>query len=115
MLSLFTTEHNPIGSTREQQIMAWKTLKWEPTKEKLDDFVYKFRRVAKELGYNADENLDVFSCCVPFHLYLYLYLYQKNMCLRWSFSTSYPSPSKNKNYPCSSIHVHELQTDSKDC
>ena len=28
MLSLFTTEHNPIDSTREQQIMAWKTLKW---------------------------------------------------------------------------------------
>ena len=55
MLSLFTTEHNPIGSTREQQIIAWKTLKWDPTKEKLDDFVYKFRRVAKELGYNADE------------------------------------------------------------
>ena len=39
MLSLFTTEHNPIGSTREQQIMAWKNLKWDPTKEKLDDFV----------------------------------------------------------------------------
>ena len=52
--------------------MAWKTLKWDPTKEKLDDFVYKFRRVAKELGYNADDNLDVFSCCVPSHLYLYL-------------------------------------------
>ena len=72
MLSLFTTEHNPIGSTRKQQFMAWKTLKWEPTKEKLDDFVYKFRRVAKELGYNADENVGVFSCCVPSHLYLYL-------------------------------------------
>ena len=55
MLSLFTTEHNLIGSTIEQQIMAWKTLKWDPTKEKLDDFVYKFRRVAKELNYNADE------------------------------------------------------------
>ena len=27
MLSLFTTEHYPIGSTGEQQIMAWKTLK----------------------------------------------------------------------------------------
>ena len=72
MLSLFTTEHNPIGSTKEQQIMAWKNLKWEPTKEKLDDFVYRFKRVAKELGYNADQNLDVFSCCVPSHLYLYL-------------------------------------------
>ena len=34
--------------------------------------MYKFRRVAKELGYNADENLDVFSCCVPSHFYLYL-------------------------------------------
>ena len=48
MLSSFTTEHNPISSTREQQIMAWKTLKWDQSKEKLDDFVYKFRRVAKE-------------------------------------------------------------------
>ena len=28
--------------------------------------------MAKELGYNADENLDVSSCCVPSHLYLYL-------------------------------------------
>ena len=26
MLSAFTTEHNPIGSTKEQQIMAWKKL-----------------------------------------------------------------------------------------
>ena len=72
MLSAFTTEHNPIGSTREQQIMAWKNLKWDPSKEKLDDFVYRFRRVAKKLGYNADANLEVFSCCVPSHLYLYL-------------------------------------------
>ena len=72
MLSSFTTEHKPIGSTREQQIMAWKTLRWDPSKEKLDDFVYKFRRVAKELDYNADENLEVFNCCVPSHLYLYL-------------------------------------------
>ena len=70
MLSSFTTEHNPIGSTREQQIMAWKTLKRDPSKEKLDDFVYKFRRVAKELGYDADDNLEVFKYCVPSHLYL---------------------------------------------
>ena len=40
MLSLFTTEHNPIGSTIEQQTMAWKNMKWDPTKERLDDFVY---------------------------------------------------------------------------
>ena len=28
--------------------------------------------MARELGHNADENLDVFRCCVPSHLYLYL-------------------------------------------
>ena len=72
MLSSFTTEHNPIGSTREQQIMACDTLKWDPSKEKLDDFVYKFRRVAKKLGYDTDDNLEVFNCCVSSHLYLYL-------------------------------------------
>ena len=52
--------------------MAWKNLKWDPAQERLDDFVYKFRRIAKELGYDADENLEVFNCCVPSHLYIYL-------------------------------------------
>ena len=66
MLSLFTTEHNPIGSTREQQIMAWKTLKWDPTKENLDDFVYKFRRVAKELPYHLMYLSGLYA-----HLHLY--------------------------------------------
>ena len=51
MVSSFITEHNPIGSTREQQIMAWKNLNWHPAQERIDDFV--FRRIAKELGYDA--------------------------------------------------------------
>ena len=72
MVSSFITEHNPIGSTREQQIMAWKNLKWDPAKERLEDFVYKFSRIATELGKNANENLEYFTCCVPSHLYLYL-------------------------------------------
>ena len=72
MLSLFTTEHNPIGSTKEQQTMAWKNMKWDPTKERLDDFVYRFRRVAQQIGYNADQQLTFFSCCVPSHSYFYL-------------------------------------------
>ena len=72
MLSLFTTEHNPIGSTIEQQTMAWKNMKWDPTTERLDDFVYRFRRVAQEIGYNADQQLTFFRCSVPPHLYIYL-------------------------------------------
>ena len=40
MVSAFITEHNPTGSTREQHIMAWRSLKWDPAQEGLDDFVY---------------------------------------------------------------------------
>ena len=39
MIVSFITEHNTIGSTREQQIMAWKTLNWDPVQERLDDCV----------------------------------------------------------------------------
>ena len=45
MVSSFITEHNPIGSTKQQQMMAWKTLNWNPAQERLDDFVYKLRRI----------------------------------------------------------------------
>ena len=72
MVSSFITEHNPIGSTREQQIMVWRSLNWDPAQERLDDFVYKLRRTGQELGKNADEQLDYFKYSVPPHLYLYL-------------------------------------------
>ena len=65
MIASFITEHNTIGSTREQQIMAWKTLNWDPVQERLDDFVYRLRRIGQELGKTADEQLDYFKCSVP--------------------------------------------------
>ena len=37
--SKFLTYFNPIGSKKEQQIKAWKELKWKPEEEKLTDFV----------------------------------------------------------------------------
>ena len=72
MVSSFITEHNPIGSTREQQVMAWRSLKWDPAQERLDDFLYKLKRIGQELGKNAGEQLEYFKCSVPPHLYLYL-------------------------------------------
>ena len=71
MIASFIAEHNTIGSTREQQIMAWKTLNWNPAQERLDDFVYKLKRIGQELGKTADEQLEYFKCSVPPHLYLY--------------------------------------------
>ena len=70
MVASFLTEHNPIGNTKEQLTMAWKTLNWNPTQEKLDDFVYKFRRIGQELGITENEQLQYFKCSVPPHLYL---------------------------------------------
>ena len=72
MVLSFITEHSPIGSTREQRIMAWRSLKWDPAQERLDDFVYKLKRIGQELGKSADEQLEYFKCSVPPHLYLYL-------------------------------------------
>ena len=71
MIASFITEHNIIGSTRQQQIMAWKTLNWNPAQERLDDFVYRLRRIGQELGITEDEQLEYFKCSVPPHLYLY--------------------------------------------
>ena len=71
MVASFITEHNPIGSTKEQLTMAWKTLNWNPAQERLDDFVYKFRRIGQELGITENEQLQYFKCSVPPHLYLY--------------------------------------------
>ena len=44
--SRFLTYFNPIGSTKEQQIKAWKELKWKPEEEKLTDFVFRFRSIS---------------------------------------------------------------------
>ena len=71
MIASFITEHNIIGSTRKQQIMAWKTLNWNPAQESLDDFVYKLKRIGQELGQTEDQQLEYFKCSVPPHLYLY--------------------------------------------
>ena len=35
----FLTYFNPVGSTKEQQIKAWKEMVWKPEEEKLTDFV----------------------------------------------------------------------------
>ena len=115
MVSSFITEHNPIGSTREQQIMAWRSLKWDPAQERLDDFAYKLKRIGQELGKNADEQLRVFQVQCPTPLVFIPPRYhhnqrnngkhKKSLCLRWSFSTS--CPSRNKNYTISFFHAND--------
>ena len=70
--SRFLTYFNPIGSTKEQQIKAWKELKWKPEEEKLTDFVFRFSQLAHELAYTDEQQISHFVLCIPRGLYLYL-------------------------------------------
>ena len=70
--SKFLTYFNPIGSTKEQQIKAWKELKWKPEEEKLTDFVFRFSQLAHELGYTDEQQISHFVLCIPRVMYLYL-------------------------------------------
>ena len=70
--SRFLTYFNPIGSTKEQQIKAWKELKWKPEEEKLTDFVFRFSQLAHELAYPDEQQIAHFVLCIPRGLYLYL-------------------------------------------
>ena len=70
--SKFLTYFNPIGSTKEQQIKAWKELKWKPEEEKLTDFVFRFSQLAHELGYSDEQQISHFVLCIPRGMYLYL-------------------------------------------
>ena len=70
--SKFLTYFNPIGSTKEQQIKAWKELKWKPEEEKLTDFVFRFSQLAHELAYTDEQQIAHFVLCIPRGLYLYL-------------------------------------------
>ena len=70
--SKFLTYFNPIGSTKEQQIKAWKELKWKHEEEKLTDFVFRFSQLAHELGYTDEQQISHFVLCIPRGMYLYL-------------------------------------------
>ena len=70
--SKFHTYFYPIGSTKEQQIKAWKELKWKPEEEILTDFVFRFSQLAHELGYSDEQQISHFVLCIPRGMYLYL-------------------------------------------
>ena len=54
MIASFITEHNPIGSTREQQIMAWKNLTSTTEQHSISDT--PIHQVKPVLGMTPAEN-----------------------------------------------------------
>ena len=67
----FKARYNPVGSTQEQQIKAWKGLEWDPTVESLDDFTYRFIELAEGMGIGQEQRLHSFNWCLPGNLHLY--------------------------------------------
>ena len=65
--SKFLTYFNPMGSTKKQQIKAWKEMKSKPEEEKLTDYVFRFSQLTHDLGYSDEQHLVL---CTPRGMYL---------------------------------------------
>ena len=57
----FKAQYNPVGSTQEQQIKAWKGLEWDPTVESLDGFTYRFIELAEGMGIGQEQRFISFQ------------------------------------------------------
>ena len=69
----FKDHFNPLGSTREQRVRAWKDMRWDPTTESIDDFSYKYKELGLSLGLNDDNIYDNFKACIPGQYFVFVY------------------------------------------
>ena len=69
----FKDHFNPLGSTREQRVCAWKDMRWDPTTESIDDFSYKYKELGLSLGLNDDNIYDNFKACIPGQYFVFVY------------------------------------------
>ena len=63
----------PLGSTKEQRIKAWKEMRWDPIKESIDDFAYKYKELGRSLGLDEVGIFDNFKACIPGHYFVFVY------------------------------------------
>ena len=69
----FTAHFNPHGCTLEERLKAWKELKWEPEKENLEAFIYKFIALADEVKIPQDrERITHLALRVPKPMYMHI-------------------------------------------
>ena len=66
----FLKTFSPTGGTTEEQHKAWKDLKWDPDKESIDNFTYKFNELGDELNKSETERFNSFRSCMPSTTYL---------------------------------------------
>ena len=69
----FKAYFHPLGSTKEQRIRAWKDMRWDPIKEAIDDFAYRYKELGLSLGLQQDSIFDNFKACIPGQYFVFVY------------------------------------------
>ena len=67
--NLFRSQYSKIGNTREQLFHAWRSFNYDENVETPDGYVIRIKQVARLLGYEDLQVLEVFKNPVPNRLY----------------------------------------------
>ena len=77
--NLFRQQYSKIGNTREQLFHAWRSFHYDENVETPDAYVIRIKQVARLLGYEDPQVLEVFKNTVPNRLYWVLFPIE-NLC-----------------------------------
>ena len=69
----FKAYFHPLGSTKEQRIRAWKDMRWDPIKEAIEDFAYRYKELGLSLGLQDGSIFDNFKACIPGQYFVFVY------------------------------------------
>ena len=67
--NMFRHQYSKIGNTREQLFHAWRSFHYDENVETPDAYVIRIKQVARLLGYEDLQVLEVFKNTVPNRLY----------------------------------------------
>ena len=70
---MFRHQYAKIGNTREQLFHAWRSFHYDENVETPDAYVIRIKQVARLLGYEDLQVLEVFKNMVPNRLYWLLF------------------------------------------
>ena len=71
--NLFRQQYSKIGNMREQLFHAWRSFHYDENVETPDAYIIRIKQVARLLGYEDPQVLEVFKNTVPNRLYWVLF------------------------------------------